>query len=83
MKLFPGEVRVVIGSEGSSSTASSEAEPLLMEALSGRREQLGDKHPDTLTVINCLGGLLQARGKLAEAELLLMEALAGRLPRAP
>jgi hypothetical protein len=39
-----------------------EAEPLCREALAVRRETLGDRHPDTLTSINNMAGLLQAQG---------------------
>ena len=45
-----------------------EAEKLLCEALQGRREELGDRHPSTLMSINNLGRLLRARGQLTEAE---------------
>ena len=34
-----------------------EAGPLLEEALQGRRETLGDRHPDTLTSISKMGEL--------------------------
>ena len=40
------------------------AEPLYREALEGRREKLGPKHPDTLRSVKNLGLLLQARGDL-------------------
>ena len=55
----------------------AEAQPLLQEALAGRRETLGDKHIDTLISINNMAGLLQAQGKLAEAESLFREAYKG------
>jgi hypothetical protein len=44
-----------------------EAEPLLREALDGRRETLGDRHPATQNSISNLAGLLHAQGKLEEA----------------
>ena len=43
-----------------------QARPLLEEALTARRETLGDRHPDTLGSINNLGNLLMAQGKLDE-----------------
>jgi len=43
--------------------------------LETRRRVLGDEHPNTLTSINNLGGLLHAQGKLSEAEPYLREAL--------
>jgi len=52
----------------------AEAEPLMREALGGRRHQLGDSHPDTLISINNLAVFLKAQGKLAEAEPLMREA---------
>ena len=54
------------------------AEPLSREALQGRREKLGARHPDTLSSISNLGLLLTAKGDLAAAEPLLREALGGR-----
>ena len=43
------------------------AEPLYREALEGRRETLGNRHPDTLASRNSLGALLQDKGDLAAA----------------
>ena len=37
-----------------------QARPLLEEALTARRETLGDRHPDTLTSVDNLGRLLEA-----------------------
>eukprot|EP00929_Paragymnodinium_shiwhaense_P008745 TRINITY_DN11270_c0_g1_i15.p1 TRINITY_DN11270_c0_g1~~TRINITY_DN11270_c0_g1_i15.p1 ORF type:complete len:112 (+),score=17.65 TRINITY_DN11270_c0_g1_i15:1-336(+) len=54
-----------------------EAEPLYREALHGYREKLGDMHPDTLTSINNMAGLLKGMGRFEEAEPLLREALHG------
>jgi len=54
-----------------------EAEPLMREALDGRRNQLGNSHRDTLISVNNLAVLLRAQGKLAEAEPLMREALGG------
>ena len=51
------------------------AEPLYREALEGRRETLGDRHPNTLTSIHNLGHLLHVKGDLAAAEPLYREAL--------
>ncbi len=45
------------------------------ETLKMRREILGDQHPDTLTSMNNLASLLQAKGELAEAESLHRETL--------
>mgnify|MGYP003319805079 CR=1 FL=1 len=55
----------------------AEARPLYEEALEGRRAELGDRHPDTLSSINNLGMLLQDLGKLEDAEPLLRRALEG------
>jgi serine/threonine protein kinase/Tfp pilus assembly protein PilF len=44
------------------------AMPLQESALATRRRVLGQEHPDTLTSINNLGGLLQFQGRLDEAE---------------
>jgi hypothetical protein len=43
------------------------AEPYFREDLEGMRRVLGDDHPDTLTSINNMGGLLYSQGKLDEA----------------
>ena len=51
------------------------AESLLHEALEGKRETLGSRHPSTLASINNLGLLLRDKGELAAAEPLLREAL--------
>jgi hypothetical protein len=53
------------------------AEALCREALEGRRETLGNRHPHMFTSINSLGGLLLAKGDLAAAEPLLREAVEG------
>ena len=42
-----------------------EAEPLYREALEAQRGTLGDRNPDTLSSINNLSALLQAKGDLA------------------
>ena len=55
----------------------SEAEPLCRRALEGREQQLGARHPSTLTSVGNLAGLLEAQGKLAEAEPLCRRALEG------
>ena len=44
-----------------------QARPLYEEALQGRRETLGDRHPSTLLSINSMGWLLQGMGQLEEA----------------
>ena len=64
-----------LGAEGPGQ--DDEAEPLYREVLEVRRENLGDRHPDTLISMNNLGLLLQDNGHLAAAELLLCEALEG------
>ncbi|GHP05192.1 hypothetical protein PPROV_000394400 [Pycnococcus provasolii] len=56
----------------------ADAEPLLCEALDGRRRELGDAHPDTLASINNLAPVLYLKGKYADAEALYREALDGR-----
>jgi CHAT domain-containing protein/Tfp pilus assembly protein PilF len=53
-----------------------EAEPLLLESLSIRREQLGDNHPDVATSLNNLSAVYWFQGRYGEAEPLLLEALA-------
>ena len=55
-----------------------EAEMLLREALAGKTQLLGARHPETLIGANQLGLLLQARGQLAAAEPLMREAMQGR-----
>jgi len=52
--------------------------PLHHEALQGRREVLGIKHPDTLTSMYNLADLLEAQGDLTGAMPLYHEALQGR-----
>ena len=56
----------------------AKAEPLLVEALKGRRRTLGDAHTDTLTSANNLGMLHSMKGEHTKAEALLVEALKGR-----
>ena len=45
-----------------------EAEPLLLEAVEGRRLKLGDTHPHTLESIKNLIGLYELLNKPEEAE---------------
>ncbi len=54
----------------------NEAEPLLEEALSIRREQLGTDHPSIATSLNNLAGLYQDQGKYGQAEPLYQRSLA-------
>ena len=54
------------------------ATPLQEAALSTRRDELGDDHPDTLTSIFSMGVLLRTQGKLIEAEPYCRDALEGR-----
>ena len=49
----------------------------LLRELEARERQLGAEHPDTLTTVDSLAGLLHAQGKLAEAERLCRRALEG------
>ena len=49
--------------------------PLLNEALEGRREALGERHPDTLSSMSNLGLLLEAKGDLDGAARFLRETL--------
>ena len=49
---------------------------LLMEVVSGRREELGPRNPLTLHSISTLSQVLQEQGRAAEAEPLAREALA-------
>ena len=53
------------------------AEALFREALEGRRETLGDRHPHTLDSIYGLGMLLQTQGRLGDAIPLFREELQG------
>jgi len=46
----------------------AEAEPLLLEAVKGRRLKLGDTHPHTLESLNNLIALYKAWNKPKEAE---------------
>src|SRR6266852_8252134 len=55
-----------------------EAEPLGREALQGRREVLGPRHPDTLGSLNQLTLLYRAEGRLDEAEPPAREAVQAR-----
>jgi phosphoserine aminotransferase len=48
------------------------------QALSIRRKELGDDHPDTLQTMNNLGNLLEAQEKYAEAEPIYRETLEKR-----
>ena len=52
-----------------------EAEPLYRETLQLREKVLGKEHPDTLTSMNNLAGLLESQGKYNAAELLYRETL--------
>ena len=52
-----------------------EAEPLFAEALRLRREELGERHPDTITSLNNYAVALQALGRMDEAEPIYAEAL--------
>jgi hypothetical protein len=45
----------------------SEAEPLMREAMQGRREVLGPRHPQTLNAMGNLADLLRQRGRPREA----------------
>ncbi len=53
----------------------AEALPFLAEALSLRREALGNNHQDTIISINNYAGVLAGLGRSAEAEPLMAEAL--------
>ena len=46
----------------------SEAEPLYVQALEGRRLLLGDEHKDTLETMGALASLYWRQGKYAQAE---------------
>jgi uncharacterized protein YjbI with pentapeptide repeats/DNA-binding NarL/FixJ family response regulator len=54
----------------------SEAEPLLLQALQIRQQQLGPEHPDTAMSLNNLAGLYRSQGRYSEAESLYEQALA-------
>ena len=55
-----------------------EARTLFEEALTTRRQKLGDTHPSTLISLNNLGLLLREQGKLNAARPLLAEAVSVR-----
>eukprot|EP00964_Phaeocystis_antarctica_P088861 scaffold56561_cov46-Phaeocystis_antarctica.AAC.1 len=54
-----------------------EARPLYEEAMQGKRETLGDRHPRTLLSIYFMGELLEKQGMLAEAIPFFTEELEG------
>jgi tetratricopeptide (TPR) repeat protein len=54
------------------------AEPLLRETLAHRQQELGKKHPDTLTTMENLATALEVQGQFDEAEQLFKEVLEGR-----
>jgi tetratricopeptide (TPR) repeat protein len=54
----------------------AEAEPLYRRALGIREKSLGKEHPDVVTDLNNLAGLLKTQGKYAEAEPLFRRTLA-------
>ena len=56
----------------------TEPTEILHTALQLRREHQGNDHPDTLTMVNSMGTLLEAQGKLDEAMPYYKEALEGR-----
>jgi len=56
----------------------NEAEDLFTEALEGRRQNLGDDHPDTLETKNDLAMLYKEQARYEDAEQLLLKALEGR-----
>ena len=57
------------------------AEALYCEALVGRRETLGDSHPNTLSLIYNFGVLLQTQKRLGDAIPLFREELEGLTAR--
>ena len=59
----------------------SQARPLLEEALTARRETLGNRHPNTLTSIGNLSTLLQAQGKLDQVRSCMRPTARARLVR--
>ncbi len=63
-----GEIYVKLG-------LYEEAEPLLNDSLSMRREAFGDEHPDVASSLDALGYLLESAGDYDAAEPLLREAL--------
>jgi tetratricopeptide (TPR) repeat protein len=68
----------VLAAESVSQTSNSQsclkdAESLLRQALSMRRNLLGKEHPDTLDSLNGLARVLQQRGNLTGAEALARE----------
>lgn len=55
--------------------ANSAAEPLYLEAMEIRRQQLGENHPNYATSLNNLAGLYHAIGRFSDAEPLYLEAM--------
>merc|ERR1719442_303056 len=78
-----GEVAKLDGGLGAvTSTVCSALRDWLAEqgrkALQRRREALGERHPDTLVLMDCIAGLLTDQGDLEGAEPLFRAALQGR-----
>jgi serine/threonine protein kinase len=57
---------------------SEEAEQLYVQVLEGRRKTLGEKHPDTLSIIHNLATFYLYSDRLEEAERFARQALDGR-----
>ncbi|MHC5722447.1 MAG: tetratricopeptide repeat protein, partial [Nostoc sp.] len=53
----------------------SEAEPLLIQALTLTRKLVGEEHSDVATSLNNLALLYNSQGRYSEAEPLLIQAL--------
>ncbi len=56
----------------------TDAEPLIVRALSIREQHLGTEHPDTARILNCLAVLYRELGKYELVEPLLLRALSIR-----
>ena len=66
--MFGGKDSATVrGYERRAETHWAKAERLYLEALEGRREVLGLKHPETLTAVGNLVTLLRKQGKEMEA----------------
>ncbi|MBN2314622.1 MAG: tetratricopeptide repeat protein, partial [Sedimentisphaerales bacterium] len=56
----------------------TDANDLFAQALKGRRQALGENHPETLETLNDFGVLRREQRRFGEAESLLLQALEGR-----
>jgi tetratricopeptide (TPR) repeat protein len=70
-----GELALALGRAEQEQINYRGAEPLFLQALTIRTEQLGITHPDTATTLTNLALLYRAQGRYTEAEPLFLQAL--------